>query len=355
MIPLFLLSFSCFAHANGVVELTRKAELGDVNSQYELGIMYQKGEGIPQNYKNAYIWFSLAAAKGHNEAIKKRNIIEEKLTREQLGKAQDLAVSKQVFIDSLINYKEKPLPDQKSVNGRFVTNSNAGTLFVITGRVDNPSNITYSYTQIKGTLVTNGKQNTKTKDVYCGNIISEEMLKSGNMADINKLLIVREGSDNKNVSLLPGSSIPFMVVFENLPEKLQNFTVKVIHSEKEKVKELPLSKMNDKSGTNSDNEKKKYKAIDLYNLVIGSAIEQNWIFNDILAKMDQDLEVRILIKILKSGEIRDIIYETKSGNRYLDESAKKAVKKANPLPRLPAGLHSYDVGLIFTPKGLQLL
>ena len=99
--------------------------------------------------------------------------------------------------------------------------------------------------------------------------------------------------------------------------------------------------------------KKGFKPIDMYNLVIGTTIEQNWVFNDILARMDQDLEVIILIKILKNGEIRDIIYETRSGNRYLDESAKKAVMKINPLPALPPGMRSYDLGLIFTPKGLK--
>jgi len=81
--------------------------------------------------------------------------------------------------------------------------------------------------------------------------------------------------------------------------------------------------------------------------------DQNWVFNDILARMDKNLEVVVLIKILKNGEIRDIIYETKSGNRYLDESAKKAIKKSNPLPPLPAGRRSYDLGLIFTPRGLK--
>ena len=98
---------------------------------------------------------------------------------------------------------------------------------------------------------------------------------------------------------------------------------------------------------------KGYKPIDIYNLLIGSTIEQNWVFSDMLARMNQDLEVRILIKVLKNGEIRDIIYETKSGNHYLDESAKKAIQKSNPLPPLPDGLYSYDVGLIFTPKGLK--
>ncbi len=99
--------------------------------------------------------------------------------------------------------------------------------------------------------------------------------------------------------------------------------------------------------------KKEFGPIDLYNLVIESSIRQNWVFNDILANMDQNLKVTVLIKILKSGEIRDIIYETKSGNRYLDESAKRAIKKSNPLPPLPGNRRSYDLGLIFTPKGLK--
>ncbi|OGR10315.1 MAG: hypothetical protein A2277_17635 [Desulfobacterales bacterium RIFOXYA12_FULL_46_15] len=86
---------------------------------------------------------------------------------------------------------------------------------------------------------------------------------------------------------------------------------------------------------------------------IVSRIQENWVFNDSLARMDRNLEVTILIKILKSGEIRDIIFETRSGNAYLDESAKKAIMKVNPLPPLPAGMYSYDLGLIFTPQGLK--
>ncbi len=107
------------------------------------------------------------------------------------------------------------------------------------------------------------------------------------------------------------------------------------------------------AGTGTGMGKQGYDPIDLYKMKIQFAIEQNWVFNDMLAKMDQNLEVRILIKILKSGEIRDTTYETRSGNRYLDESAKKAIKKANPLPELPKGMKSYDVVVIFTPKGLK--
>jgi len=99
--------------------------------------------------------------------------------------------------------------------------------------------------------------------------------------------------------------------------------------------------------------KRRVEPLDIYNLVIESSVKQNWVFNDTLARMDQNLKVIVLIKVLKSGEIRDIIYETRSGNRYLDESAKRAIKKSNPLPPLPGNRRSYDLGLIFTPKGLK--
>jgi len=91
----------------------------------------------------------------------------------------------------------------------------------------------------------------------------------------------------------------------------------------------------------------------LYQMVIKSAIEQNWIFNDAMAGLNQDLEVRIFIKILKTGDIRDISFETRSGNNYLDESAKKAVQRANPLPELPKGMSSYELVLGFSPRGLK--
>ncbi len=93
--------------------------------------------------------------------------------------------------------------------------------------------------------------------------------------------------------------------------------------------------------------------IDLYNLEIMYRIRQNWVFNERLAGADNNLEVRILIKVLKDGSIRDILFETRSGNAYLDDSAFKAIKKSSPLSPLPKGYNSYDVGLIFTPSGLK--
>jgi predicted Zn finger-like uncharacterized protein len=121
-----------------------------------------------------------------------------------------------------------PIPNEGSVNGRFISNDTAGELFIITGRIENPAAIPYSYIQVKGTLITKGKVKATTQTIFCGNIISEEMLKTANISDISKLLSTREGSHNSNVNVKPGGFIPFMLVFSNLPDNLENFTVEVV-------------------------------------------------------------------------------------------------------------------------------
>ena len=41
------------------------AEAGDVNAQFRLGIMYDNGDGVTQNHKEAVKWYKLAAEQGH--------------------------------------------------------------------------------------------------------------------------------------------------------------------------------------------------------------------------------------------------------------------------------------------------
>lgn len=120
-----------------------------------------------------------------------------------------------------------PIPDEPSINGRFVSNKSAGDLFVVTGRIKNPSNVAVSYIQVKGTLMTKDNTKAKTLIAYCGNIIPEETLMSGNISDITKQMDVRQGNQNTNVNIKPGASVMFMLVFSNLPEDLSNFTVAV--------------------------------------------------------------------------------------------------------------------------------
>jgi colicin import membrane protein len=95
--------------------------------------------------------------------------------------------------------------------------------------------------------------------------------------------------------------------------------------------------------------------IDFYRSLIPNHIEHNWVFNEQLVGGRTDLVSVIVVKIMKNGEITDIWFEKKSGNSYFDDSVYKAVKKSNPLPPLPREYMQpyYELGLIFTPKGLK--
>ena len=45
------------------------AEQGDARAQFNLGLMYDNGEGVPQDYKSALKWYTLAAEQGHADAL----------------------------------------------------------------------------------------------------------------------------------------------------------------------------------------------------------------------------------------------------------------------------------------------
>jgi len=51
-----------------VGDLAQSAAQGDSRAQYELGVAYANGDGVPADYAEAAHWFSEAAHKGNSEA-----------------------------------------------------------------------------------------------------------------------------------------------------------------------------------------------------------------------------------------------------------------------------------------------
>ena len=114
-------------HATALREWEPLAEQGNADAQYNLGVMYEKGNGVLQDYKTAmkwyrlaakqgyaraqsnlgymyvkgqgviqdkvyaHMWWNIAASSGHKDLVKKRDIIAKQMTPSQLEKAQDLA------------------------------------------------------------------------------------------------------------------------------------------------------------------------------------------------------------------------------------------------------------------------
>ena len=74
------------------------ADQGVAAAQHDLGVMYLKGQGVPQNYVLAHMWFNLAASlipasnkAERDAAVSDRDLVESKMTAEQIAEAQKLA------------------------------------------------------------------------------------------------------------------------------------------------------------------------------------------------------------------------------------------------------------------------
>jgi len=67
-----------------------------------------------------------------------------------------------------------------------------------------------------------------------------------------------------------------------------------------------------------------------------------------------DVETIINVRILRNGAVVDIGFEKKSGNRYFDDSAVRALKKASPLPPLPSWIRGNDIEIGFRFRSDEL-
>lgn len=66
------------------------AEQGDAEAQYNLGNMYANGEGVPEDLVQAYRWFNLAAAQGNEDAKANKQIALQQMTPPQKAEARKL-------------------------------------------------------------------------------------------------------------------------------------------------------------------------------------------------------------------------------------------------------------------------
>jgi TPR repeat protein len=67
------------------------SEQGNAEAQFSLGFMYRRGDGVPQDYVQAHMWYNLAAAQGLEVACENRDIVAFMMTPSQIEEAQRLA------------------------------------------------------------------------------------------------------------------------------------------------------------------------------------------------------------------------------------------------------------------------
>ena len=80
----------------------RAAEQGEARAQYNLGLMYANGQGVSQDLVEAYYWISLSAAGGDVHAMDARDYYAEKMTLEQITQARQL-LDQRALLDKKAN------------------------------------------------------------------------------------------------------------------------------------------------------------------------------------------------------------------------------------------------------------
>ncbi|UCD77962.1 MAG: zinc-ribbon domain-containing protein [Desulfobacterales bacterium] len=121
----------------------------------------------------------------------------------------------------------KIIPLGNTINGKFVDNSRAGQIFVIQGQLKNDYDHPRSHIKVTGKLYQKGNKIAKKATVYCGNVLSDSELGAMDISTIKTKLMNRAGDKRTNLKVKTGKMVPFMIVFDNLPKNLDEFSVEV--------------------------------------------------------------------------------------------------------------------------------
>ena len=77
--------------SEGISWLIKAGSLGYSEAQYALGYMFYIGEGVPKSIIQAYLWMSVAKMQGHTKAARNLRTIESYMPKKQIAQAQALA------------------------------------------------------------------------------------------------------------------------------------------------------------------------------------------------------------------------------------------------------------------------
>lgn len=117
-----------------------------------------------------------------------------------------------------------------NLEGKFIQNEQSGELFLIRGEAINNYSEPRAAIQVKGVIFDPNGKPLLQKTVFCGNPISEDDLQALSFAELEKIMGNQFGQELSNMKVNQGQTIPFDIVFKDLPKNLSEFSVKVTAS-----------------------------------------------------------------------------------------------------------------------------
>lgn len=118
----------------------------------------------------------------------------------------------------------------ENVRQYFVPNEKEGQLFIIEGKAVNRFTEARELIRLKASLFDRQGAEVAAQEFMCGNVVSLYQLQVSSRADIEAALTAKVGILTNNTNVQPGASVPFMVVFFQTPESVEEFGLEVIQS-----------------------------------------------------------------------------------------------------------------------------
>ena len=117
-----------------------------------------------------------------------------------------------------------------NIEGSSYVNGQAGQMLVIQGAAVNNHPTTRSAITVKGVLLDDKGQALLQQTVFCGNKLDDAALESMTFAAIEEAMNNQFGDSLSNMNVAAEATIPFTIVFRNLPAGIANINVEVVDS-----------------------------------------------------------------------------------------------------------------------------
>ncbi len=86
---------------------SRAAGFGDVDAQFNLAVLHERGAGVPHSRADAYKWYAIAATQGDHDAATQAGIVARQLSPDELQAAKKAVAD---FKPSPINRAANDIP-----------------------------------------------------------------------------------------------------------------------------------------------------------------------------------------------------------------------------------------------------
>lgn len=118
----------------------------------------------------------------------------------------------------------------QNVRQYFVTNEKIGQLFVIEGKARNDFTLPMELIKIEASLFDGLGELVERQQWLAGNTVNLFQLQILSEEELQAALQANVGILANNTNLRPGMDVPFMVVFPNPPETVQEYGLKVVEA-----------------------------------------------------------------------------------------------------------------------------